>query len=103
MIGCLARKVVAVLFWLSTTILLIAGSAEAQVKIKMGHSSSPPHIEEITPYVAVEKGFYKKYGLDVQVIEFRGDAIHTKALLSGEVDVTLNMGATSAIVSASDP
>jgi NitT/TauT family transport system substrate-binding protein len=93
-------KSLALLLFATAAGILTAGRADAQ-KIKMGHSSSPPHIEEITPYVAIEKGFFKKYGLDVQMIEFRGDAIHTKALLSGDVDVTLNMGATSAIVSAS--
>jgi hypothetical protein len=30
------------------------------VKIKMGSSLSPPSLESITPYVAVEKGFFKK-------------------------------------------
>lgn len=83
-------------------VLAMAGPGEAQmIKIKMGSSLSPPSIDSITPYVAVEKGFFKKYGLDVQVLEFRGDATHTKALLSGEIDVSINTGATSGIVSAS--
>ena len=80
----------------------MAGPGEAQmIKIKMGSSLSPPSIDSVTPYVAIEKGFFKKYGLDVQMLEFRGDATHTKALLSGEVDVSINTGATSGIVSAS--
>ena len=80
----------------------MAGPGEAQmIKIKMGSSLSPPSIDSVTPYVAVEKGFFKKYGLDVQMLEFRGDATHTKALLSGEIDVSINTGATSGIVSAS--
>src|SRR3990167_8566367 len=83
-------------------VLAMAGPGEAQmIKIKMGSSLSPPSIDSVTPYVAVEKGFFKKYGLDVQMLEFRGDATHTKALLSGEVDVSINTGATSGIVSAS--
>ncbi|MBI2538426.1 MAG: ABC transporter substrate-binding protein [Deltaproteobacteria bacterium] len=83
-------------------VLAMAGPSEAQmIKIKMGSSLSPPSIDSVTPYVAVEKGFFKKYGLDVQVLEFRGDATHTKALLSGEIDVSINTGATSGIVSAS--
>jgi ABC-type nitrate/sulfonate/bicarbonate transport system substrate-binding protein len=78
------------------------GPAAAQmVKVRMGSSLSPPSIESITPYVALEEGIFKKYGLDVQVVEFRGDATHTKALLSGEIDVTINMGATNGIVAAS--
>ena len=76
------------------------GLAEAQ-KIKMGSSLSPPSLDSITPYVAIEKGFFKKYGLDAEVMEFRGDATHVKALLSGDIDVSINMGATEGIVSAS--
>jgi ABC-type nitrate/sulfonate/bicarbonate transport system substrate-binding protein len=84
-------------------VLLLAtfGIGDAQtVKIKMGSSLSPPSLESITPYVAVEKGFFKKYGLDVEVVEFRGDAIHVKALLSGDIDMSINMGATEGIVGA---
>ena len=69
-------------------------------KIKMGSSLSPPSLESITPYVGVEKGFFKKYGLDVEVVEFRGDATHVKALLSGDIDMSINMGATEGIVGA---
>src|SRR5258706_16313418 len=77
-----------------------AGSADAQ-KIKLGSSLSPPSLDSISPYVAVEKGMFKKYGLDVEVVEFRGDAVHVKALLSGDIDLSINMGATEGIVSVS--
>ena len=69
-------------------------------KIKMGSSLSPPSLESISPYVAIEKGIFKKYGLDAEVVEFRGDATHVKALLSGDIDISINMGATEGIVSA---
>jgi len=83
-------------------ILMSPTPGDAQTaKIKMGSSLSPPSLESITPYVAIEKGIFKKLGLDVEVVEFRGDAVHTKALLSGDIDVTINMGATQGIVSAS--
>ncbi len=82
--------------------LMAPSPNEAQmIKIKMGSSLSPPSLDSITPYVAIEKGFFKKYGLDVEVVEFRGDATHVKALLSGDIDVSINMGATEGIVSAS--
>ncbi len=87
---------------LAVAFLLMHSPSEAQlIKIKMGSSLSPASIDSITPYVAIEKGFFKKYGLDVEVVEFRGDATHVKALLSGEIDVSINMGATQGIVSAS--
>ena len=93
---------IAVFICLGVVLLTTPNPGEAQmIKIKMGSSLSPPSIDSITPYVAVEKGFFKKYGLDVEVVEFRGDATHVKALLSGDIDVSINMGATQGIVSAS--
>jgi ABC-type nitrate/sulfonate/bicarbonate transport system substrate-binding protein len=70
------------------------------VKVRLGTSLAPPSSDVLTPYVAVERGFFRKHGLDVQVIAFRGGAINMKALLAGEVDVSV-IGATDAIVSAS--
>ena len=84
---------------LAATLSLAAGPAEAQ-KIKLGSSLSPPSIESISPYVAIEKGFFKKNGVEAEVVEFRGDATHVKALLSGDIDASINMGATEAIVTA---
>jgi NitT/TauT family transport system substrate-binding protein len=78
-----------------------AGPAAAQaVKVKMGSSLSPPAFDALTQYVAQDRGLFKKYGLEVEVVEFRGDATSTKALLAGEVDVNL-MGSTASIVTAS--
>lgn len=93
---------IAVFICLGVVLLTTPNPGETQmIKIKMGSSLSPPSIDSITPYVAIEKGFFKKYGLDVEVVEFRGDATHVKALLSGDIDVSINMGATEGIVSAS--
>src|SRR5215470_1260218 len=80
-------------------LLAIPGLSNAQ-KIKLGSSLSPPSLESISPYVAIEKGFFKKNGVEAEVVEFRGDATHVKALLSGDIDASINMGATEAIVTA---
>ncbi len=77
------------------------GPAEGQLtKVKFGTALSPPSLDSITPYVARERGLFREQGLDVEILEFRGDAIVTKALLAGELDVAI-LGATSGIVSAS--
>lgn len=95
-------RVLVAVFLFGTVILLQAVPTTAQiVKIKMGAGSSPPILDSITPYVAVEAGIFKKYGLDVEMVEFRGDVVLTKALVAGDVNVCSNLGATSAIVSAS--
>ncbi len=79
-----------------------AGPAAAQaIKIRMGSSLSPPSLDSFTSHAAVELGFFKRYGLDVEILEFRGGATHMKALLSGEVDVAGAIGATDTIVAAS--
>src|SRR5436309_13915778 len=88
--------------WIALGLLMIPAVGDAQTaKIKLGSSLSPPSLDTITPYIAIEKGFFKKYGLDAEVVEFRGDSMHVKALLSGEIDLSINMGATETIVSAS--
>ena len=90
------------IFFLSTAVPLQTVPATGQtVKIKMGAGSSPPILDSITPYVAVEAGIFKKYGLDVEMVEFRGDVVLTTALVAGDINVCSNLGATSAIVSAS--
>ena len=89
--------------WVSILAILLAAAAPARgqtVKVKMGSSLSPPAFDALTPYVAQQRGLFNKYGLEVEVIEFRGDATSTKALLAGEVDVNL-MGSTASIVTAS--
>ena len=93
-------KALALILLSAAAAIAAVGPAEAQ-KIKLGSSLSPPSLDSISPYVAIEKGFFKKYGLDVEVVEFRGDAVHVKALLSGDINLSINMGATEGIVSAS--
>ena len=83
-------------------VLAAAGPAGAQaVKVKVGSALSPASLDSITPYVALERGLFRQVGLDVQIVEFRGSPTTLKALLAGEVDVSINMGGTDAIVAAS--
>ena len=89
------------LLLLSAAVAISVVDLAAAQKIKVGSSLSPPSLNSISPYVGVEKGFFKKYGLDAEVVEFRGDVVGTKALLSGDIDVSINTGATEGIVSAS--
>jgi ABC-type nitrate/sulfonate/bicarbonate transport system substrate-binding protein len=54
-------------------LLLAAGRAGPQaVKIRGGSSLSPPTLDAIAPYVANERGLFRKYGLEVEVVAFRG-------------------------------
>ena len=84
------------------TSLLAADPADAQaVKVKLGSSLSPPALHVLAPYVALERGLFKKQGLDVEIVEIAGDPNHTKALLSGDLDAAVIIGGTAVMVSAS--
>ena len=91
------------LTWLFLSAFLLAASpAGAQaVKVKLGSSLSPPGLHVLAPYVALERGLFKKYGLDVEIVEIPGDPTHTKALLAGELDASVIVGGTAVMVSAS--
>jgi NitT/TauT family transport system substrate-binding protein len=89
-----------VIFFLYSLIAIDPAAAQTG-KIKMGNGSSPPILDSITPYVAVEAGIFKKYGLDVEMMEFRGDNVMTTAMIAGDLNLCSNIGATSAMVSAS--
>ncbi len=83
-------------------VLLAGGPARAQaVKVKLGSSLSPPALHVLAPYVALERGLFKKYGLDVEIVEIPGDPTHTKALLAGELDASVIVGGTAVMVTAS--
>jgi NitT/TauT family transport system substrate-binding protein len=50
-------------------------------------------------WLAIDLGFFKKHGLDVEAIQIRGGALATSALIADEVDFVVAQGFTS-IVSA---
>lgn len=94
-------RVIGLVALVAAGLLVLPGAAGAQmVKVKVGSALSPPSLDSLTPYVAQELGLFKKYGLDVQIIEFRGSPTVLKALLAGEVDVIMNLGGTDSIVAA---
>jgi NitT/TauT family transport system substrate-binding protein len=98
------RSLLNITFVLAIALSILLGTVPAaaqSAKIKMANGSSPPILDSITPYVAVEAGIFKKYGLDVEMMEFRGDNVLTTAMVAGDIQVCSNVGATSAMVSAS--
>lgn len=64
--------------------LLVAAPLHAQVKWKHGLVLAKADAGFF--WMAQEKGYFKKRGLDVEYIQFRGDNDVMRALLAGEVD-----------------
>jgi NitT/TauT family transport system substrate-binding protein len=51
-------------------------------------------------YMAKDTGLFEKYGLDVQLVNIRGAAINTAALLAGEIQMTVAASAVAITAAA---
>lgn len=78
------RRLATVLALALLVTFLNVSPVHAQVKWKYGLVQSKADAGFF--WMAQEKGFFKKHGLDVEYLEFRGDKDVARALLAGEVD-----------------
>ncbi len=77
--------------------LALPAAAHAQTKITVGIPTSPPNIVHMPVIVAKELGFYKKAGLDVNIVSL-GDGVKVyRALLAGNIEFGLTPGAPTII------
>src|SRR5574341_1358506 len=85
-----ARKVLKI-FLLPWLLLLPHMTAEAQElkKIKIGYPAVS--YNQIHIWVAKDGGFFRKYGLDAELIFFRGGQLATQALVAGDPPI-VNIG-----------
>ena len=51
-------------------------------------------------YIAKDLGLFEKYGLDMQIVNIRGAAINTAALLAGEIQMTVAASAVAITAAA---
>ena len=77
--------------------LAFAGQAMAAEKFKVGYLRV---MDDAQAIAAFEGGFYKKHGLDVELMEFKSGTDLIKALVSGQVDSGV-LGFTNAVAWAS--
>lgn len=76
-------------------LLLVTGArSQAPATIKYGAPTATPDITTIGVYFAIENGYFKREGLDVQVTRYPGSTTAMRALLSGDADVVETGGDT---------
>lgn len=81
----LARAVALALF----TVGFAAGADAQQASIKVVSPITPPSINNLYLHVAYERGFFKKYGVNVtEFLQVRGGPLATQAVVAGQADVT---------------
>ncbi|HEY8605924.1 MAG TPA: ABC transporter substrate-binding protein [Noviherbaspirillum sp.] len=77
--------------------LVLGGQAYAQEKFKVGYLRV---MDDAQAIVAHEAGLYKKYGLDVELVEFKSGTDLIKAIVGGQLDSGV-LGFTNAVAWAS--
>lgn len=78
------------------------GDATAQEKLRVGKGF--PSLFQFTPLdVGIEKGFFKKHGVEVEASAFTGDAKLQQAFAAGAVDMGVGSGPGMAFVAKGSP
>ncbi len=83
---------------------LLAGAPDARALDKV-HVGNPSDIAWafVPPYVGIEAGIFKKYGLEVEVTSFGGDQKMQQGLNAGSIDVGLGGGPAMGFVAKGAP
>lgn len=58
-------------------------------KLTIGTPGIPPVISALLPYIANKEGFYKAFGVDVTVKNFQTGTDATRALSTGQIDISI--------------
>lgn len=74
----------------------------AEEKLRVGKAQAEP-LDFTPPEVGLAKGFFKKHGVDIEVVTFAGAAKQQQALLADAVDVGLGGGPELASVAKGSP
>jgi ABC-type nitrate/sulfonate/bicarbonate transport system substrate-binding protein len=94
---CVAAVVLVALGVLASSVSAFAGEP-----LRFGKGF--PSLFQFTPIdVGVEKGFFKKHGLDVEVSAFAGDAKLQQAFAAGAVDLGVGSGPGMAFIAKGSP
>jgi NitT/TauT family transport system substrate-binding protein len=90
---CIAASLLA----LSFDGVLAADSKSGELKLRVGLASSPaPALPNSVMWLARDLGFYKREGLEVELIEFNGTPVAIASMMAGEIDVA-NIGTADLI------
>jgi NitT/TauT family transport system substrate-binding protein len=83
-------------------LLLLAGSASAQQKLRVGKAQADA-FSFLPVEIGAEHGFFKKYGVDVESSGFAGDAKMQQAMAADAIDVGIGSGPALAFVAKGNP
>src|SRR6266850_2223091 len=83
----------------STMVIAFAVRGSAQEKIRLSYSALSPSTAFL--WIPKEKGFFKKHGLEVEIVLIESGSLTSQALAAGEIGIAHNAGAPAIIANAS--
>jgi NitT/TauT family transport system substrate-binding protein len=72
-----------------------AAKPSTLTKLRYGLPTAPPAITTVGAYFALENGFFRDEGLDVEIIAYPGATTATRALLSRDAEIVMTGGDTA--------
>jgi NitT/TauT family transport system substrate-binding protein len=81
----------------ATVLLAAAGTAQAQNKLIVAMPTTPPNIVHMPVHIANDLGLFKKYGLEIKVVELAGGVYTYRAMVAGSADVASASGPFSIV------
>ena len=79
--------------------IAFAVTGSAQERIRLSYSALSPSTAFL--WIPKEKGFFKKHGLEVEILLIESGTLTSQALASGEIGIADNAGAPAIISNAS--
>ena len=73
----------------------------ALTKVRYGLPTAPPAITTVGAYFALENGFFRDEGLDVEIVAYPGAVTAVRALLSREAEIVMTGGDTAFLAQSS--
>ena len=78
-------------------LLAAPGLANAQYKLIVAMPTTPPNIVHMPTHIANDLGLFKKYGLEIKVVELAGGVFTFRAVVAGSADVASASGPFSVV------
>ena len=75
----------------SALVIALAVPSSAQERIRLSYSALSPSTAFL--WIPKEKGFFKKHGLEVEILLIESGTLTSQALASGEIGIADNAGA----------
>jgi NitT/TauT family transport system substrate-binding protein len=94
----IVRKVIQMIF-VGLVLWTAATSTAAQEKIAVSYSAVAPSVASL--WIPHEEGFFKKHGLNAELILIESGSLTSQALAAGEIGIAHNAGAPAIIANAS--